>query len=134
MPWRRLTATSASLRTMSASTSCDTARLRARSPADILAASYSPPARAVADAARSRATSRLFVVLVLICPTFGFRRPIFFVVANQPLDVQLAEHLRREAARRQILDLPLELALLSDDRIDLAEARLPQHAIKPDTE
>src|SRR2546423_11774187 len=97
---------------MSASASCDMARLRAGSPAVIFASSYSPPARAGDDDASSSASTRLFIVLVLIRPTFSLRRPIFFVVADEPFDVQLAEHLRREAARRQILDLPLELALL----------------------
>src|SRR3954471_23030136 len=121
---------------MSASTSCDTARLRALSPAVRRASSYSPPANAGDVTPRSSAaTSALFfVVLVLIRPTLGLRRPIFLVVADEPLDMQPAEHLRREAARSQIFDLSLELALLPDDGIDLAEARLPQHAIELDAQ
>src|SRR3954470_23577285 len=98
---------------MNASTSCDTARLRALSPAVRRASSYSPPANAGDVTPRSSAaTSALFVVLVLIRPTLGLRRPIFLVVADEPLDMQPAEHLRREAARSQIFDLSLELALL----------------------
>src|SRR5690349_5099181 len=131
MPSRRLTVTCASFCWMSSSTSCDTARLRALSPAVRRASSYSPPACA-SDAVMHTmhdATKRLFVILILIRPTLGLRGPIFFVVADEPLDVQLAEHLRREAACRQILDLPLQLALLSDDGVDLAEAGLAQHAV-----
>src|SRR4051812_42311806 len=120
---------------MSASTSCDTARLRARSPAAIRASSYSPPASADPDMhTMHAATTKLFVILILIRPTLGLRWPIFLVVADEPLDVQLAEHLRRESSRREIFDLPLELALRADDRIDLAEPRLPQHAVQLDAQ
>src|SRR2546423_1877270 len=120
---------------MSSSTSCDTARLRALAPASRRAPSYSPPANAgVATHAASAAATRLFVILVFIRPTLGLRRPVFFVVADEPFDVQLAEHLRRESSRRQILDLPLELALLPDDGVDLAQARLAQHAVELDAQ
>src|SRR5260370_2443782 len=130
MPWRRLTATCASFCLRISSTSCDTARLRARSPADSRASSYSPPAYADGETNIERSKT-LFIILVFIRPTLGLRRPIFLVVADEPFDVQLAEHLRRESSRRQIFDLPLDLALLPDYGVDLAEPRLAQHAVEP---
>src|SRR4051812_28017264 len=120
---------------MSASTSCDTARLRARSSAAIRASSYSPPASADPDMhTMHAATTKLFVILILIRPTPGLGCQISLVVAEDPLDVQFPKHPRRKSPRREILDLPLELALRADDRIDLAEPRLAQHAIQLDAQ
>src|SRR6185369_6411559 len=63
-----------------------------------------------------------FVVLEFVGPQLFLRGPIFFVVADQPFDVQLAEELGWKATGGEILDLLLEFALLADNRVDLAEA------------
>src|SRR3954471_16576232 len=71
----------------------------------------------------------LLVLLILVRPALLLRWPIHLVVVDQPLDVELAEELRRKAAGGQIFDLALQLALLADDRVDAAEARAPQEAL-----
>src|SRR5581483_11740730 len=128
MPARRRSATSASLARKIPSTSRDTARSRAPAPAVRRASSYSPPAHA-SDEKKEKSTIVLFVVLVLIRPALGLRWPVLLVVADQTFDVQPPEQLGREAAGGEILDLPLELALLADHRVDLAEARAAQHLL-----
>src|SRR6476619_4671009 len=123
----RFSATSPSLALSSCSTSCEMARSRTLEPASILAASISPPAKAGEPKPSANASaSGLLVILILIQPDFLLGRPIFLVVLDEPLDVQLAEHLRREAAGGHVLDLPLELALLAHHRVDLAQAGAAQ--------
>src|SRR5262249_23342523 len=84
-------------------------------------------ASAVAGSASRASRIALLVVLVLIRPVLAFERPVFLVVAHQPFELQLGEHLRRIAPLAQVRDLDLELLLLADDGVDLREARLPQH-------
>src|SRR5437763_1047267 len=74
---------------------------------------------------------RLLVLLILVRPALLLRWPVHLVVVDQPLDVQLAEQLRRKPSRRQIFDLALQLALLADDRVDASETRAPQQDLQP---
>src|SRR5262249_45092307 len=71
--------------------------------------------------------SASLVVLVLVGPTFAVPGPIFFVVADQAFDVQAIGHRRREASAGEIFDLFFEAFFLTDQRVDLAEAGLPEH-------
>src|ERR1051325_12174249 len=76
----------------------------------------------------------LFVILVLIRPVLALEWPILLVVANQAFDVELAEHLGREATPREIGDLDLELLFLADDGVDLAHPGLAQKVSQPPVE
>src|SRR5436190_20419940 len=60
-----------------------------------------------ANASSSASASLLLVVLVLIGPVLTFERPVFLVVAHQPLDLKRREQIGREAALTEVLDLDL---------------------------
>src|SRR4029079_1761461 len=70
-------------------------------------------------AAWARSGGALFVVVVLIGPVFALEGPVLLVVAHQPFQLQLREHLGRVAALAQVGDLDLQLLLLADDRVDM---------------
>src|SRR5262245_38878732 len=80
-------------------------------------------ANARKDPSKSR---QLLVILILIGPVLAFERPVLLVVSNQPLGMKPAKHLGWKPPFGQISDLDLQLLLLADDGVDLAQARLAQ--------
>src|SRR5258708_3320838 len=79
-------------------------------------------------AAAAAVTARLFVVRILIRPVLTLERPVLLVVAHQPFQRQLGEHVGRVTAVAQVGDLDLQLLLLADDGVDQRQPRLAQHA------
>src|SRR5690242_9466633 len=72
--------------------------------------------------------------LVFVLPVLALERPVLLVVADQALLPQLAVQLGGEAAGGEIADLDVELALLADHGVDLAELGLVEHAARVDVE
>src|SRR6516165_8413602 len=62
-----------------------------------LDANAAPAGKASASASMPRASQLLFVILVLIRPVLALEGPIFLVVAHQPLELELGEHVGRVA-------------------------------------
>src|SRR5687768_14722549 len=79
-----------------------------------------PPAAATRRAARiaSSAPPRVFVR-----PVHAFERPVLLVVGDHARVPQPPDQLLGKAAGREVLHFDVELALLADDRVDLAELR-----------
>jgi hypothetical protein len=59
----------------------------------------------------------------LVGPELALPGPELLVVADHAGVPRPPDQLLGEAPRRQVLDLDVELALLADDRVDLAELR-----------
>ena len=73
-----------------------------------------------ADAVALQSSSALLIILVLVTPVLTFKGPVLFVVADQALDMQFSEHLRREPSLGKVRNLDFQFFLFADDGVDIA--------------
>src|SRR5437868_3699276 len=89
----------------------------------------SPPSPAMATArTRASAVASSSPPRVFVGPVLALPRPVLLVVTDHARVPQLADQLLGEPAGGEVLHLDVELAFLADDRVDLAELRLVEHA------